>query len=205
MNTGNKPSTDVSFQEFLRRVLTGEYECRRAPEKDVEPGEVVLGKLENPVAKSMYSLWTEMSEGAKKYYDGLPENPPEGQKEEVQRVRRQVHQLQSRIACAKAVFFELVYSDFPKTRDLGVTILVSGQTGRWLSSSNHPRFKSSWEAREAVAHSVEFGGVSQTGAVMVPVFLYRLVLNQFNHLRCMITFNKCRHWRLIAVISKLFI
>jgi hypothetical protein len=122
MEAGKKPSTSVSFEECLRRVLSGEYECRHMPENPVEPGEVVLGTLENPIAKSMYSLWHEMDAGSKKFFESLPEDRSDLPKEEIRRLKSQMHQLRSRIECAKSFFWEMAYSAFPKARDPGVSI-----------------------------------------------------------------------------------
>lgn len=97
------------------------------PEDQVDPGEVVLGTLENPVARNMYSLWKEMFDGSQKFTSSIPENLSpfdEKRKDEVRRLKCQMHQYGNRINCAKSFFWELVYSDFPAARDPGVIVGV---------------------------------------------------------------------------------
>jgi hypothetical protein len=121
-----KPSVGVSFEECLRRVFNGTYECRHAPEDEIEPGEVILGILENPVARNAYSLWSVMAEGASRFSKDLPNNlsKAEEQKGEIRRLKCQMHQLGNRVDCVKAIFWELVYSDFPKAREADVSVAI---------------------------------------------------------------------------------
>jgi hypothetical protein len=120
-NSMKEKTEAVSFEECLKLVLTGQRECLHAPEEPVEPGEEVLGILENPVARAMYSLWREMEEGGQKFNKTIPERPPE-RPGEILALQSQAHQFRNRIKCAHELFWELVYSDFPKARDPRVTI-----------------------------------------------------------------------------------
>ena len=82
---------------------------------------MVLGVIENPVARSLYSLSSEMNEGGQKFNQNLPktrlDNP-----DEIRALQAQAHQFRNRIECTQNLFWEFAYSDFPKARDPGVSI-----------------------------------------------------------------------------------
>lgn len=122
MGDEKKTSTSVSFEECLRRVFNGDYECRHKPEDPIEPGEIVLGTLENTTARNIYSLWHEMIEGASKFSESLPKTLPKEEKKEIRRIRCQFQKMTNRISCAKTIFWELVYSDFPESREAEVAV-----------------------------------------------------------------------------------
>jgi hypothetical protein len=122
MSFEKKPLVGVSFDECLRRVLSGEYECHHAPEDQVEPGEVVLGTLKNEKARGMFSLWREMEEGLKKFKESIPEDRDSMSKNDMRSLRIHMHQFNSRINCVREIFWEQVYSDFSQARDSGVTV-----------------------------------------------------------------------------------
>ena len=138
MGTDKTPSTTNTFEVFMRRVFTGEYECRHTPDDPVEPGEVVLGTLQSQVAKSMYSLWHEMGEGAKKFIEDLPEDGSQLSKDEKRKLQSQLHQYKNRIECAKSNFWEMVYTDFPKSRDPRVSVGIRSNWTVVIFKSSSP-------------------------------------------------------------------
>jgi len=117
-----KTTADIGFELCLRQILNGQRKSHHQPDKEVETGEVVLGTLVNPVAMSMYSLWQEMEEGGEHFLKTAPESIPVEKKEEIKALECRAHQLGNRMECAKHLFWEFVYSEFPKARERGVAV-----------------------------------------------------------------------------------
>jgi len=117
-----KTTADIGFELCLRQIMNGQRKNHHQPDSEVEAGEVVLGTLVNPVAMSMYSLWQEMNEGVENFLKTVHGSLLPEKKEEVKRLECQMHQLRNRANCAKELFWELVYSEFPKARERGVSV-----------------------------------------------------------------------------------
>ncbi|MEI6304536.1 MAG: hypothetical protein WCP09_00750 [Candidatus Taylorbacteria bacterium] len=118
-----KQSTDTSFEEAIRKIFVGERECRHMPQEPVEMGEIELGVLQSTVAKALYSLSQEMSSGARNYIEGLPDKvTPEEKAELILQIEAKLHKIKNRTSCVSSLFWELVYSEFPKSRSKNVSI-----------------------------------------------------------------------------------
>lgn len=112
---------DLSFIEMLKQVLTGERECLHIPEGEVEIGEVVLGVLENPIARSLFSFRAELAHSAKKFADSLPEERPTDKAKRIELLIK-FTKVRSRSQIIGELFWEAVYSDFPEARNPDVSL-----------------------------------------------------------------------------------
>lgn len=118
-----KETKDLSFVDMMKQVLSGDRECLHTPNDPVEAGEVVLGVLEDPIARSLFSFKTELTYSYKKFRSSVP-NELSDDKKELEKLHSQVHQFENRLRCANAVFWECVYSDFPAARAPTLTVAI---------------------------------------------------------------------------------
>ena len=107
---------DLSFIEMLRQVLTGERECLHTSEDPVDAGEVVLGVLENPIARALFSFRVELANSTRKFGASLPEEPPVDRKGKIE-LACKAQMFQSRFESVDKLFWEVVSSEFPETRN----------------------------------------------------------------------------------------
>ncbi len=118
----NEKTTGKAFEGCMRQIFNSERECLVAPKNEVQLGEVVLGTLENDIAKALYSVWQEMEYNLKIYVDGLPKKMPKNKVEEINAINIQHHKICNRIECIKGLFWEIIYTHFPKSRLPGIEV-----------------------------------------------------------------------------------
>jgi hypothetical protein len=110
------------FQEMLKEVFNGERECLHSPLEDVELGEVVIGTLEDPIGRSVYSFWQTQIRSFRDFHESLPENLSPNDKKKLDELQLSLHQHRHRLECTKNIFWEIIYTDFPQARANGVAI-----------------------------------------------------------------------------------
>ncbi len=119
MNTQTKGK---SFQDMVKEVFNCERECLHSPPGDVELGEVVVGTLDDPIGRSLYSCWRTLIQSLNDYRGSLPDGLSRNDTKKIREIKMSLHQHQSRMECIKHLFWEVVHSNFPETRDPNVTV-----------------------------------------------------------------------------------
>ena len=116
-----KDTKSLSFTDMFKQVFDGNRECLHAPDAPVEVGEVVLGVLEDPIARSLFSFREELINSHKKFRESLSDKLPDDKKE-ISQLKSMVHQHLNRQQCIDMLFWEIVHTNFPKSRDASVSV-----------------------------------------------------------------------------------
>lgn len=108
-----------AFIDSIRHVLDGRRECLHLPEGEVEPGEEVLGILENETARALHSLLVELNKANKVLSEQLNHSAQiEGgiTRQTINRMELDIHQARNQCEVVGALFWEMVHLEFPKSR-----------------------------------------------------------------------------------------
>ncbi len=126
--------TEKTFTTRLEEVFNGCREALSSPECEVEPGEIILGTLQNPKARALYSMAHDMKMVISAQFK---ENKPETLKETRELITR-FAQLRERIDILDKIFWQFVYEEFSQTKHPKVTtgIRKGWQVVIFKSSSN---------------------------------------------------------------------
>ncbi len=142
------------FVDSILGVLSGSREALHAPSGEVEPGEEVLGTLENPIARAMYSLMSNMDKAkvvvCKKLNTAL-ENEGGLSRELINKMETEIHQARSQAIITHSFFWELVHQEFPKSRVATVSVGLREGWKVVIFKNNNPSLFD--QLQMAVVHS----------------------------------------------------
>jgi hypothetical protein len=114
----NKTDTaEQSFIKSIKEIFNGDRECLHQPDQSVEPGEVEIGILEDPVARALFSYWEEIRHNCTRLAQRAEK---EADKSNPSVTPDQMIMARMRYDAISALFWEVVHSLFPKTQDYRV-------------------------------------------------------------------------------------
>ncbi|MDE1874860.1 MAG: hypothetical protein KGI79_02085 [Patescibacteria group bacterium] len=114
----------MNIESVLAQVFSGNPENIKLipPDDEVEPGEVIVGTIQNPRTKALYSLTMRATDEGNKTLEhiraALRPDMPSAERRELVRRAAAVHGLARTIA---DVFQEMLKDEFPEVRDEGIT------------------------------------------------------------------------------------
>lgn len=111
-----KPETiEKTFLDILTETLTLKRETLHQPDADIEPGEKVVGTLEDEQVRALFSLRAMLQQHLVKFKKSFPERRPND--DEVRRLTVRANALATQYKIANCLLWEGVHTEFPATRD----------------------------------------------------------------------------------------
>lgn len=106
---------DKQFLDVLTETLTLKREALHAPQGEVEPGEQVLGTLEDERVRALFSLRVMLGSTLRKFNSSLPNKQPDDN--EILRLNIKGRSFVSQFKIVDQLFWEGLHAEFPASKD----------------------------------------------------------------------------------------
>ncbi len=119
----DKTAEKKAFLDILTETLTLTREALHAPNEEVEPGEKVIGVIEDLRLRALFSLRENTLRAAREFAEHLSVNRPTDKKRD-RSLLTQAHTLKASLDAANSVFWQGIYQAYPEAADIGVSVGV---------------------------------------------------------------------------------
>lgn len=156
LERGEKMNKDWRLENALLSVLSGSREALHAPDVEVEPGEEILGVLENPIARAMYSLMIDLNKAnssAGNKLNNIIHTEGGLTKEIMAQIEPEIHRAKNQCLVTAKLFWEIVHEEFPKSRIATVSVSVRKGWKIVIYKNNTPSFFDQLQMQISLMHS----------------------------------------------------
>lgn len=106
---------------YVEEVFAGNREAHNAPDSEVEPGEMIIGTLQNQTAKDLYSMGQDIKNSANNLMEEIGAMGLR-KKEELAEFKPRLVSLERQTSILIGLFWQYVYEEFPQATHPKVTV-----------------------------------------------------------------------------------